>query len=305
MNMQTTRLDGIVNFNKAGAVTSRAAVNQVLHAAEIRKLKAGHAGTLDPMATGVLIVCLGKATRLVPYIHQLRKEYIGRFQLGVQSPSDDTESHTQPLSNPHRPTSEEIRGILPQFTGLVEQVPPLFSAVKIDGKRAYTLARAGKSIELKAKTVEIHRIDLQSYVYPHVELKILCGTGTYIRSLGRDIALALNTAAVMVRLCRTAIGPFKLADALTVQDLRPGLVGNLLPCQLGVSQLCQVAVGKNECDAMRNGQPFQPNDQQKEVIDRADSTPEVAAVDASGRLIAIVRLRDGQLWPVKFLDAQS
>ncbi|HIM29970.1 MAG TPA: tRNA pseudouridine(55) synthase TruB [Planctomycetes bacterium] len=305
MTTQSTILDGIVNFNKAGRVTSRAAVNQVLHAAGIRKLKAGHAGTLDPIATGVLVVCLGKATRLVPYIHEFPKEYIGTFQLGVQSPSDDIESPLHPLSDPHRPSCDEILAILPRFLGAIEQVPPIYSAVKVDGRRAYKLARAGEATELKPKTVEIHRIDIQSYVYPHLELKILCGTGTYIRSLGRDIASALNSAAVMTRLSRTAVGPFQLATAVAEGDLAAGLVGNVLPCQLGVSQLSQLTVDEIECNAMRNGQPFQPNEAQERVLANPKRTLELAAVGTDGRLIAIIKQRNGQIWPVKFLDAQA
>ncbi len=126
---QPSTLDGIVNLNKPAGFSSRAAVNLILHAAGIRKLKAGHAGTLDPIADGVLVICLGKATRLIPYIHQLPKEYIGRFQLGVSSRSDDVESPLDPLDQPPIPTLDELRQVLPQFTGKIEQVPPIFSAV--------------------------------------------------------------------------------------------------------------------------------------------------------------------------------
>jgi tRNA pseudouridine55 synthase len=300
---QPSTLDGIVNLNKPAGFSSRAAVNLILHAAGIRKLKAGHAGTLDPIADGVLVICLGKATRLIPYIHQLPKEYIGRFQLGVSSRSDDVESPLDPLDQPPIPTLDELRQVLPQFTGKIEQVPPIFSAVKVDGKRAYDLARAGESVELKPKTVEIRQMVVEVYEYPFLTLRILCGTGTYIRSLGRDIARSLGTAAVMDQLTRTAVGPFAIDSALTTHDLPGGLHDHILPTVRGVSQLEQITVGELAIEELRHGRPFPMLGQHEKLIRAAPAEAEFAAVSDVGRLVAVVKVKQGEFWPIKFFDA--
>lgn len=304
-----TTLDGIVNLNKPAGFSSRAAVNLVLRAAGIRKLKAGHAGTLDPIADGVLVVCLGRTTRLIPYIHEFPKEYIGRFQLGVSSRSDDVESPLEKVEAPPRPTRDELLRILPQYTGKIEQVPPMFSAVKVDGKRAYTLARAGESAQLMSKMIEVHRLEIEAYDYPFLTLKILCGTGTYIRSLGRDIAKSLGTAAVMDQLTRTSVGPFTLDTSIDPHHLSPGLEGNLLPSAIGVSQLTPITVDDDAIGELRHGRPFPLVGHVQHPSVSTDPSAEFAALGEfaalaeCGRLIAIVRVKQGAFWPVKVFDA--
>jgi tRNA pseudouridine55 synthase len=298
-------LDGIINYRKGIGVSSRSAVNEVIRAIGRRKLKAGHAGTLDPIAEGVLIICLGKATRLIPYIHELPKEYIGRFQLGVASDSDDIESPLRPLLGAPQSTEEQILDVLPNFLGAIQQVPPLFSAVKVDGQRAYKLARAGGTAVLKPKTVHVHEIELVALDYPFLTLRIQCGTGTYIRSLARDIAKQLETVCVMDQLTRTAIGPFTLDSTVNQQTLANSPKDSILPCRLGVGQLASMTIGPDEIEELRHGRPFASNDAlvTTSALVTAGTTDEVVALDASGHLMAIVKEKLGEYWPVRFFNA--
>lgn len=160
----------------------------------MRPVKVGHAGTLDPLATGVLVVCLGPATRLIQYVQQLPKRYTGTFLLGRRSASDDIEEEIVELQNVAVPTIDEVLAVLPRFTGTIQQRPPIYSAIKVKGQRAYDLARAGQDLQLDARPVVIHDLRVVRYEYPELVLDIGCGSGTYIRSLGRDIAESLATA---------------------------------------------------------------------------------------------------------------
>lgn len=209
---------GILNLDKPAGWTSRDVVNRVARLIP-RGVKCGHAGTLDPLATGVLLVCVGKATRLVPYLHEHLKSYRGTFLLGKQSVTDDTEADLETVPIPPDCTRERLESLLPRFLGSIEQVPPLYSAVKIKGERAYQAARRGEEFELSARTVQIAELQLSEWQQDFFTLEIRCGTGTYIRSLGRDLARSAGTAAAMSALVRTGIGPFSLSSAIPLQDL--------------------------------------------------------------------------------------
>ena len=203
---------GIFNINKPAGWTSRDVVNRVQRL--VRPAKAGHAGTLDPLATGVLVVCVGPATKLISYVQQQLKEYEATFILGQSSPSDDVETEICELEQPPIPTREAIEAKLPDFVGTIQQRPPLYSAIKVEGQRAYKLARGGSDMELPARPVEIYELSVTAYEYPELCLKIRCGSGTYVRSIGRDLADSLGTAAVMSALTRTAIGKFQVQEGL-------------------------------------------------------------------------------------------
>ena len=194
-------LFGLLNIDKPRGLTSRDAVNRVERL--VRPAKAGHAGTLDPLATGVLVICVGQATRLIQYVQQMRKQYRATFLLGCTSESDDTERELVAIPNAIVPTLEQIDAALPQFMGDIQQRPPAHSAIKIGGKRAYKLARKGADFELAERTVTIHQINLLRYEYPELELDVECGSGTYIRSLGRDLGAASGIGGVMSALERT------------------------------------------------------------------------------------------------------
>lgn len=211
-----TDMFGVININKPAGWSSRATLTRVERL--VRPVKVGHAGTLDPLAEGVLVACLGPATRLIEHIQRMPKEYQATFLLGRRSPSDDVDSEVEQLVDPPTPTRAEVESLLPRFTGVIEQRPPAFSAVKIEGQRAYKLARKGRDVETSLREVEVYAIELGRYKYPEVELTIRCSGGTYVRSIGRDLAEQLGTAAVMSALVRTAIGPFRIEDAMEARS---------------------------------------------------------------------------------------
>lgn len=182
----------------------------------VRKFKVGHAGTLDPLATGVLIVCTGRATRKIESLQNGTKEYVAEITLGATTPSFDLETEVDATYPWEHITLEGIGEVIPRFIGKVMQVPPVFSAVKIDGKRAYNLARKGKDVELKAKPLEISEIEVLSFEAPVLTLRIVCSKGTYIRALARDIGIALASGAHLTGLRRTRVGDFCIEDCLTV-----------------------------------------------------------------------------------------
>lgn len=208
---------GIVNLNKPLGASSRAAVDAIKRL--VRPIKVGHAGTLDPLATGVLVVAIGRATRLIDRLQQMPKRYRGTFILGVTSPTEDVESDYEPIPNAAMPTIEQLEAVLPRFAGEIMQTPPRYSAVKVDGRRAYKLARKGSDFELAPRPVRIDAVRVVDYDAPRVTLEIECGAGTYVRTLGRDIAKAVGSDCVMESLVRTAIGPFDLATAVDPKSL--------------------------------------------------------------------------------------
>jgi len=279
---------GILNIHKPAGKTSRDVVNRVQRL--VRPAKAGHAGTLDPLATGVLVVCVGPATRLIKYVQQLPKRYVATFLLGRRSETDDIESEVVEVAT-KPPLRETIEATLPEFIGTIQQRPPAFSAIKVAGERAYHLARKGESVELQTRPVEVYEIDVISYTYPKVVLDIRCGSGTYIRAIGRDLADRLGTAAVMSDLARTEIGSFRLGEATTLESLdESSLPSHVLPPLHAVGHLGSISIDQGEMLKLKNGV----------LLDRrADiGIAEVAAVDAAGRLVAILAPhRDSQLRP--------
>jgi tRNA pseudouridine55 synthase len=208
---------GILNIDKPAGMTSRAVVNGVQRL--VRPHKAGHAGTLDPLATGVLVVCLGKATRLIEYVQQQRKRYVGEFEFGLTSDTEDVEGEVQRAAGAAEPSIDEIQSALPRFLGQILQRPPAYSALKVGGERAYKLARRGESVNLAPRKITIHSLTLVEYHYPRLVLDIVCGSGTYVRSLGRDIAESVNSCSVMTSLRRTAVGCFHIERSVPFSEL--------------------------------------------------------------------------------------
>lgn len=214
----------------------RGAIQKRLH---VRKFKVGHAGTLDPLATGVLIVCTGRATRSIDSLQAGEKEYVATLRLGATTPSFDLETQID-ATYPWQHISEElVRSVLPQFTGEVLQVPPVYSAVKIDGKRAYSLARKGRAVELKPKMLVIPEIELLSLQDDTLCLRIVCSKGTYIRALARDIGNALGSGAHLVALRRTRVGAVGIADCMTLD----AAVKTIEACPLAFPEDYRLPVG--------------------------------------------------------------
>lgn len=212
----------IIGIDKPLGWTSFDAVKRVRGAIQrrlnVKKFKVGHAGTLDPLATGVLIICTGRATRDIERLQNGTKEYIATIRLGATTPSFDLETDIDAEYPFEHITIEMVNDVLPRFMGQIMQIPPVYSAVKIDGKRAYKYARKGKDVELKAKPLVIEELELLSMNLPELRLRIVCSKGTYIRALTRDIGVALGSGAHLTGLCRTRVGSIRLTDCMTVDQ---------------------------------------------------------------------------------------
>lgn len=200
--------------------TSFAVVNKIRYhicrKLGVKKIKVGHAGTLDPLATGVMIICTGKATKRIEEFQYHTKEYIATLQLGATTPSFDLEKEIDATYPTEHITRELVEQTLQRFIGSIEQVPPVFSACKVDGKRAYDLARKGEEVELKPKTLVIDEIELLECTLPQIKIRVVCSKGTYIRALARDIGEALHSGAHLTALVRTRVGEVRLEHCLSV-----------------------------------------------------------------------------------------
>ncbi len=214
----------VIYLNKPYGMSSFGALARVRYLISqrlgVKKVKTGHAGTLDPLATGVLIICTGRKTKEIETLQYGTKEYTATLQLGCTTPSFDRE-HTVDYTYPTAHiTRELILSVLPRFIGEIQQVPPEYSACKVDGKRAYRMKRKGETVELKAKTLRIDEIELTAFdrATMQMSIRVVCGKGTYIRALARDIGTALGSGAFLTELCRTRIGDAVIADCITLDD---------------------------------------------------------------------------------------
>jgi tRNA pseudouridine55 synthase len=208
---------GLVVVDKPGGLTSHDVVSRVRRLAGTRKV--GHAGTLDPMATGVLVLAVDRATRLLGHLTLTDKRYDATIRLGVSTTTDDAEGETLETRSTEGLTEEEVRAGLDAFTGEIDQVPSSVSAVKIDGKRAYARVREGEQVELPPRRVTIHAIEVTAIELPDVRVSVHCSSGTYIRAIARDLGAALGVGGHLTALRRTAVGPFTLDHARTLEQL--------------------------------------------------------------------------------------
>lgn len=192
---------------------------KLLKTLKMKKLKVGHAGTLDPLATGVMIICTGKSTKLIESFQYQTKEYIATLELGATTPSFDLELPIDATFPTEHITRELVDKVIPHFVGEIAQVPPAYSAVKVDGKRAYDYARDGQEVELKSKLLVIDEIEVLDFTLPVLKIRVVCSKGTYIRALARDIGIALGSGAHLIGLERTRIGDVKLEDCWQIDDL--------------------------------------------------------------------------------------
>ena len=212
----------VLYFDKPLKWTSFAVVNKIRYhicrKLGVKKLKVGHAGTLDPLATGVMIICTGKATKRIEEFQYHTKEYVATLQLGATTPSYDLEKEIDATYPTEHITRELVEETLKRFIGSIEQIPPAFSACKIDGERAYDLARKGEEVNLKPKTLVLDEIELLECNLPEIKIMVVCSKGTYIRALARDLGEALNSGAHLIGLVRTCVGEVKLEDCMQVED---------------------------------------------------------------------------------------
>jgi tRNA pseudouridine55 synthase len=281
---------GLLNLDKPAGVTSRDAVNRVQRL--VKPHKVGHCGTLDPLATGVLVIAIGPATRLVEYVQRMPKTYRGTFLLGHTSDTEDIEGAVVEMANPSIPTEQQLLAALPRFIGTIQQVPPAYSALKVAGQRSYDLARRGQPAELQQRPVEIQSIDLLRYEYPALELRIRCGSGTYIRSLGRDLARAVGSEAVMSALTREAIGPFTIEDALIEARFenatRELIEQSLVPPAAAIGDMPRVVVDEMEMKGLAQGRSL--------IGPAGAKANELAALSPAGDLVAILTPDDRGGW---------
>ncbi|WP_299932152.1 tRNA pseudouridine(55) synthase TruB [uncultured Pelagimonas sp.] len=284
-------ISGWLIVDKPAGITSTSVVNKVRWALEAKK--AGHAGTLDPEATGVLAVALGEATKTVPYITDALKAYRFVVRLGQATNTDDAEGEVIAETD-LRPSDEEIKEALHQFVGDVMQVPPQFSAVKIDGERAYKRARDGEEMDIAARPLWVEELVMISRPdADHVELEMTCGKGGYVRSIARDLGEALGCKAHVLRLRRTWSGPFEVSDGLSIDQIdemakTPALDAYLKPLEIGLDELPELHTTLDGATKLRNGNPGMVFAKDVEYGDEAwasfDGTPIAVGIYKGGEL---------------------
>lgn len=280
---------GVIPVDKPIGATSRRVVDAVARALGMKTV--GHAGTLDPLADGVVVVCAGHATKLVDYLHDLPKHYTASFLLGRSSPSDDFETPIEVEAEPRVPAREEIEAALPSFRGEILQRPCDYSAVHVDGKRAYRLARKGRPLELAAKRVRIDVLDVTAYEWPRLGVDIVCSSGTFVRAIGRDLAMALGTTAVMESLTRTAVGPFVRERSLAMAAVTlESVQAAMLPAVAAVPFVPRFTLGDDVlAKAVRGGL----------VAVGGEPAEALAAVDEAGDLVGILKRHESGLYRLR------
>ncbi len=291
-------ISGWLIVDKPAGMTSTAVVNKVRWALEAKK--AGHAGTLDPEATGLLAVALGEATKTVPYITDALKAYAFTVRLGQATNTDDTEGEVIATSD-LRPTDGEIKAALGAFVGEIQQVPPQFSAVKVDGERAYKRARDGEDMDLAARPLWVEELVLTDR--PDADtamLEMTCGKGGYVRSIARDLGAALGCHGHVLTLRRLWSGPFDLDDAVTIQEIdalarTPELDSRLLPLETGLTDLPELRCTPEGATRLRNGNPGM-------VLGREVEYGDEAWASFEGRPLAVGRFKAGELHPSRVFN---
>ena len=298
-------IHGWIIIDKPGGLSSNAVVGRVRRLTGAAKV--GHAGTLDPMATGVLPMALGEATKFVSYLMDGAKAYRFTVRWGEQRETDDAEGKVVATSDA-RPAKEQILAVLGNFIGDIEQVPPVFSAIKIEGKRAYALARADQAPEMKPRTIHIEDLKLLSVVdEDHAEFEAVSGKGAYMRSLARDLGTALGTVGHIVQLRRIAVGPFDEKQAISLDKLESlrhsaPLSEHLLPVETVLDDIPALALTETEARKLSQGQAIP-------VLPVASRSPlknigqgDVVRVMAEGRLVALAKINGGEIRPFRVMN---
>jgi tRNA pseudouridine55 synthase len=295
---------GWVVLDKPVGMTSTHAVSVIKRLFTAKR--AGHAGTLDPLASGCLPIALGEATKTVPFVMDGRKTYVFTVRWGEQRDTDDAEGRVIATSD-QRPGADAIRAVLPRFTGKIEQVPPRYSAVKIAGERAYDLAREGEAVEISSRQVDVYRLDLAEMNGPdHAAFAAECGKGTYVRALARDMGLALGCLGHVSALRRTAVGPFTENTMISLERLEAlchraaagegNLADALLPVETALDDIPALAVSRADAARLQRGQA---------VLLRGRDAPVfrgLASVMASGQLVALAEVDRGEIVPKRVFN---
>ena len=298
-------VNGWVLIDKSLGTTSTQVVGRVRRLFDARK--AGHGGTLDPLASGVLPIALGEATKTVSYIMQGSKRYRFTLKWGEATSTDDAEGEVIERSS-RRPEEAEIHAILGRFIGEIEQVPPLFSAIRVEGRRAYDMARAKEDFELQSRRVEIYDLDLVAqHDKETASFEVTCGKGAYMRSLARDLGRALGSCAHVIALRRLSVGPFDENDAISLESLEalghsPAALEQLLPVEASLDGIPAMALSEAEANRLRCGQAVSLV--ARLYRDRIESlkSGEIVYTTAGGKLVALARYEAGEIVPVRVLN---
>lgn len=280
-------IDGWVVLDKPVGMTSTHAVSRLKRIFNAKK--AGHAGTLDPLASGVLPVAFGEATKTVPFVQDGEKAYRFTVRFGAETDTDDSDGRVVARSE-ILPSREDIAAFLPRFLGVIEQTPPAYSAIKINGERAYDIARDGETVELAARPVTIHALDLMSFSGAEAVFETRCGKGTYVRAIARDLGRLIGCLGHVCALRRTRVGPFLETDAVTLADLEEGAAPAMRRVEAGLLELPRVSVDRDAAARLRRGQSI--------LLRGADAPAEGSAYAACGGVvIAIGAVERGELVP--------
>ncbi len=281
---------GLLVINKPAGISSRDCVNHIQRAIANKRFKVGHCGTLDPLATGVLLIALGEATRLVEQFHELDKRYRAQFEFNKHSDTLDRDGDVIVDNSLPIPTREQLINSCTKWIGpAVLQRPPRYSAIKIQGQRAYDMARRGDEFEPEARPVAIHALEIIDYQFPHWTLDIHCGSGTYVRSIGRDVAADCGQSTIMNELVRTAIGPFTIEQAHSLDKFQtPADVSARLRSPIeGLPSWHRATVSASQVTALRHGQKITLHVNQFSADQAGDHW---LAIDEQGQLIALLEV---------------
>ena len=271
--------DGILVVDKPTGITSQKAIDRAKRWFP-RGTRIGHTGTLDPLATGILVLCLGRATRLAEYVQRMPKAYAATFLFGVESDTDDADGHIVTIGAANMPSLAELKEGLRHFEGEFLQTPPRYSALKVGGRRAYAQARRGREISLESRSVTVHRLDIVEYAPPLLRLTIKCGRGTYIRSIARDLGSQMGCGAIVQELRRLAVGHFDLSWAVPLEADEKTACQMILPMVEAVATFPRLTILGTDVAHFRQGLPV--------AIDRGfDGSAEVAVLDGDGNLLGI------------------
>src|SRR5262245_4343461 len=296
---------GWLIIDKPSGMTSTQVVGKVRRL--FNAAKAGHGGTLDPLATGILPIALGEATKTIPFIMDGRKRYRFTIRWGEARTTDDAEGAVTATSD-HRPSEAEIRAALPRFTGEIEQVPPAYSAIHVEGERAYDLARAGEAVGLPPRFVTIHSFILIGLDdLDHATFEVASGKGAYMRALGRDLALSLGTCGHISALRRLAVGPFDESQAISLESLAalghsPAAFGHLRPVETALDDIPALALTDIEANSLRLGQPVGFIRRQDAGRVSHISSGTLVCATAGGKPVALARFEAGDLRPVRVFN---
>ena len=301
------KIDGWVILDKPLTVPSTKAVNIIRRS--FSAAKAGHSGTLDPLATGILPIALGEATKTIPYVMDATKDYAFTVKWGEETTTDDREGDVT-IRHDHRPDLDQVKAVLGQFTGRISQVPPIYSAIKKDGKRAYDMARNNEEVALDAREVEIHRLDCLSCDDNEARFQVTTGKGAYIRSLGRDMARALGTAGHIVQLRRLRVGPFSLDRSISLDffeeiDDSAKAFKALHPVMTALDDIPALAITEEDAFRLRRGQKIALEAGLSPAKADPDADDVVMTAVLNGQLVALITVDGPTASPIRVFNLST